>query len=286
MPAKKNSHKKGGSIKNVIVVSDLHCGCRVGLCPPQGAKLDDGGVYMPSPIQLKMWSMWEEFWNSWVPQVTRGEAYDVIVNGDTIDGVHHNSTTQISHNIEDQKRIAEAILKPVAEKANRLFMIRGTEAHVGPSGVNEEALAKSLKAVPNDQGQYARHELWLRVGTALIHAMHHIGSTGSAAYESTAVHKEMTESFTESGRYGMEAPDVIVRSHRHRYFRTMFATHKGDAISVVTPGFQAKTPFAYKIPGGRISLPQFGGIIVRSGDEEHVYVRHKVWPLERPRVVE
>lgn len=278
--------KKKDTINNLIVVSDLHCGCRVALCPPTGAKLDDGGRYMPSPLQLKLWVMWQEFWNEWVPQVCRGEKFDVVVNGDSTDGVHHNSTTQISHNLEDQQRIAEEILAPIVKKANRVFVVRGTEAHVGQSGVNEEKLAKAIGAIPNSEGQYARHELWIRVGTALVHCMHHIGTTGSAAYESTAVHKELTESLTEAARHGMEPPDVIVRSHRHRYFRTMFAGNKGDMISVVTPGWQARTPFAYRIPGGRISLPQFGGILVRSGDEENVYVRHRTWHLERTAVVE
>jgi hypothetical protein len=254
------------------------------LCPPEGAHLDDGGLYMPSLIQLKIWSWWREFWDEWVPLVCRGEKFDVVINGDSIDGVHHNSTTQISHNLEDQKRLAEVVIRPIAEKANRLFVVRGTSAHVGESGVNEEELAKTIGAVPNAEGQYARHELWIRIGTALVHCMHHIGTTGSAAYESTAVHKEMIESLTESARHNLEPPDVIVRSHRHRYFRTMFSSNKGDAISVVTPGWQAKTPFAYRIPGGRISLPQFGGIIVRSGDEEHVYVRHKTFSLDRPKV--
>lgn len=269
---------------NLIVVSDLHCGCKVALCPDTGAQLDDGGKYMPSALQLKLWSMWREFWDVWVPQVCKGEPFDVVINGDAVDGVHHNSTTQISHNMADQKSIAMEVVKPIAARAERLFWVRGTEAHVGPSGVFEEELAKSLNAVPNAEGQHARHELWIRVGTALVHVMHHIGSTGSAAYESTAVHKELIESLTESARHQMEPPDVIVRSHRHRYFRTMFSSSKGDMISVVTQGWQAKTPFAYKIPGGRISLPQFGGILVRSGDEEHVYVRHRTWHLSRPTV--
>ena len=276
--------RKKKTVKNLIVVSDIHAGCKVALCPPTGAKVDDGGRYMPSDLQLKLWAMWKEFWGDWVPRVCKGEPYDVVINGDSVDGVHHNSTTQISHNLEDQERIALEILEPVAEEANRFFMVRGTEAHVGPSGVSEERLAERLGAVPNSEGQYARHELWIRVGTALVHCMHHIGTTGSAAYESTAVHKEMIESMTEAARHRLEPPDVIVRSHRHRYFRTMFSNATGDAISIVTPGWQAKTPFAYKIPGGRISLPQFGGILVRSGDDEHVYCRHRTWHLSRSAV--
>lgn len=270
--------------RNLVVISDLHCGCQTGLCPSGGVLLDEGGRYHPSEIQKKVWAMWQEFWSEWIPKVTHGEPFDVVVNGDTIDGSHHGSTHQISHNLEDQARIALEVLEPVVAKAQRFFMVRGTEAHVGKSGVEEERLAKRLGALPNAAGQYARHELWIRVGKALVHAMHHIGTTGSAAYESTAVHKELTESLTEAARQGLEPPTVIVRSHRHRSFKTSFSSAHGEMISVVTAGWQCKTPFAYKIPGGRISLPQFGGILIRAGEDDAAIVRHKVWHLQRPTV--
>lgn len=224
-----------------------------------------------------------------MPLVTRGEPFDIVVNGDSLDGVHHGSTTQVSQNLEDQSRIAIKVLSPIVERAQRFFIVRGTESHVGKSGVKEEELAERLGATPNSEGQYARHELWIRVGEALCHVMHHIGTTGSAAYESTAIHKELVESLTESARHRIEPPDVVVRSHRHRYFKTSFAASahgdSRDAIALVTPGWQAKTPFAFRIPGGRVSLPQFGGVLIKAGDEDPVYTRHQTWCLERPEVV-
>ncbi len=277
--------KKRSETNNVIVVSDIHAGCQLALCPPGGVRLDNDGRYMPSRFQRKLWSMWKEFWDIWVPMATRGEPYDVVINGDVVDGVHHGSTTQISHNLEDQARIAMEILEPIVAGARRFFMIRGTEAHVGQSGQEEEKLAQRLGAVPNEQGQYARHELWMRVGPALAHIMHHIGTTSSASYESTAVHKELVESYTEAARHRDEPPDIIVRSHRHRYFRTSCSGAQGEAISVVSPGWQGKTPFSYKIAGGRLSLPQFGGLLLRSGDEDAIYVRHKTFFIERSAVV-
>src|SRR5579859_4275199 len=94
------------NIRNVIVISDTHCGCRMGLCPPDGAALDDGGIYTPSRLQKIMWGWWEEFWGEWVPNVTHKGPFVLVHNGDVIDGVHHNSTTQISQNIKDQKDLA------------------------------------------------------------------------------------------------------------------------------------------------------------------------------------
>jgi hypothetical protein len=268
--------------QQAIVFSDPHIFCRLGLCPPEGFALDDGGRYQPSRIQRKTWAMWREFWDEWVPRVTKGEPYFVVCNGDAMDGVHHNAVTQVSHNMEDQVRGAEQVLAPIVAKAQAYYHVRGTEAHVGPSAQYEEALAKRLGAVANEDGQFARWELWLRIGGHLCHFLHHIGTTGSAAYEATAVHKELTESFVEAGRWGDEPPQVIVRSHRHRGLKIEIDGDEGYYMAVVTPGWQAKTPFAWKIPGARLSQPQFGGIMLRKGDEE-LYTRRKTWRLERSR---
>ncbi len=281
---RKPKPSKNDDITNWVVVSDIHAGCQLGLCPDGGVRLDEGGTYQPSSIQRKIYGHWREFWDRWVPSVTKGEPYGIIVNGDTIDGTHHGATHQISHNLQDQANIAYELLAPEVERAGgRLYMIRGTEAHVGKSGVQEEALAERLEAIPNEFGQRARYELWKRIGGGLIHVLHHIGTSGSQAYEATAVHKELTEAFLESGRWGNRPPDIIVRSHRHRLLRTEVPTHRRVAIAVVTPGWQAKTPFAWKIAGARQSLPQFGGILIRHGDED-LFVRTFVRSIERSRV--
>lgn len=277
------------SAPNLVVISDTHCGCKLGLCPPGGVSLDDGGAYMPSILQRKVWEIWQEFTGEWIPRVTRKGPWDLVVNGDALDGVHHRSTHQISHNLADQAAIAYQVLAPLVkaceDSGGRYYHIRGTEAHVGPSAVEEERLAASLGATPNAEGQHARWELWKRIpgigGGHLCHFLHHIGTTGSAAYESTAVHKELVEAFVEAGRWGDEPPQVVVRSHRHRHYEVRIATGKGYGISTVTPAWQLKTPFTYKIPGARLAQPQFGGVLVRAGDEE-LHTRFFVRRIERP----
>jgi hypothetical protein len=268
--------------KQAIVISDPHVGCRLGLCPADGFALDDGGRYMPSRLQRKTWAMWREFWDEWVPRVTKGEPYAIVLNGDAIEGIHHGAVTQISHNIRDQVNGLVSVMEPEVAKAEAFYSVRGTEAHVGPSAQHEEEAARRLGAIPNEDGQHSRWELWLRIGGHLCHFLHHIGTTGSAAYEATAVYKELTESFVEAARWGEEPPQCIVRSHRHRSLRAEIDGIDGYYMAVVTPGWQAKTPFAWKIPGARLSQPQFGGILIRRGDEE-LYVRRKTWRLERSR---
>jgi hypothetical protein len=248
-----------------------------------GVQLDEGGTYQPNKVQLALWRMWDMFWEEFVPEATKGEPYGVLFNGDALDGVHHKSVTQYTHNLTTQQKIAESILRPVTRKAEVYYHIRGTEAHVGSSAMYEEGLAVQLDAKPNEEGQYARPELWIQIGRALVHAMHHIGTTSSQAYEATAVHKELVESFTEASRWGERPPDIIVRSHRHRFLETKIATDNTHAIAVVTPGWQGKTPFVYKIAGGRLSQPQWGGVVIRFAHNEF-FIRDKVWSPPRGKV--
>lgn len=276
-------------VNNLVVVSDIHAGCRLALCPPEGAALDDGGTYKPSAFQLKLWQYWRIFWDEFVPESTKGEPYAIIINGDAREGVHHRSTTPISHNEEDQEQIAYDILRPLVDLCEgRFYMIRGTEAHVGQSAVSEERLGKRLGALRNVEGQYSRYELWKRCGPKLCHFLHHVGTTGSAAYEATAVHKELTESYVEAGRWRREPPDLIGRAHRHRAIEITIPTGQGDggtgkAIAVVGPAWQGRTPFAYKIPGARLSTPQFGGYVVRYA-HGRLFVDPKTWTVDRSRV--
>lgn len=271
------------SVPNLVIVSDLHIGDELGLCRPTSTRTDNGGTYLPPVVVQKMWDWWNEFWNDWVPDVCRGEPFAVCVNGDAMDGRHHGAVHQWTQNLTAQQAEAEQILGPIVDKCDgRYYHIRGTEAHVGPSGEQEEALAKALKAVPNAEGQHARYELWMRIGRGLAHITHHIGTAGSMHYESTALMRELTEAYVESGRWNNEAPDWVCRSHRHRNAEVRVQTHKGFATVFTTPAWQLKTPFAYRVAGARQTLPQIGGSLMRCGDED-LYTRHRVFTLERPK---
>ena len=280
---------------NIIVISDTHCGCRLGLMPPEGITLDEGGRYKPSKIQKKMHAMWTEFWESWVPEATRGEDFIVIHNGDALDGTPHSSKSGVSSNTADQQNIAYELLAPIVELCGgNYYAIRGTEAHVGKSGEQEEQLAARLGAIPNSEGQHSRFELRKAIGPKkarkIVHCLHHIGTTGSPSAEASAVCSELVNSFVESARWGTRPPSVVVRSHRHRNIGIQFPvqdavdTHEtGTAWSFTTPAWQAKTPFVYKIPGGRLSTPQFGGVLIRWAHDE-LFVRPKVWTIPPSKV--
>ena len=263
-------------ISNIVVFSDIHVGCSLAIMHPDGAECDGGRIVKPSKIQLAIYAVWREFWDKWVPRATNGEPFIVVNNGDTVDGSHHHATTQWSHNINDQRTHAELLIRPVVEACKgRYYHIRGTEAHVGQSGEYEETLAKSLGAIKDEQGRYARWELLKKIGKYRVHFSHHIGTTSSAAHESSAINAEISAMFTNAGRIGTQPPDVVVRSHRHRCIEVRLPSEGGYKSSFTTAAWQAKTPYVYRIPGGRTGSSQIGGSLIRLGKEE-LHTRHLV----------
>lgn len=268
--------------RQIVAIGDTHSGCQFSVVPIEGVSLDGGGRYAPSSIQKRLWGWWRDFWDVWVPEVTQGEPYILVHLGDALDGNHHEATTQISHNLGDQANIAYDVLKPIVARAHSYYHIRGTEAHVGPSAAEEERLAARLGAVPDDQGNHARWEMWMRFHSKLIHWTHHVGATGSVAYEGAALNREMANAFSEAGVSGRRPPDLIVRGHRHREF----AVSKG-AFSVITlPPWQTRTPYSYRLPMGRFGQPEIGGTLIRLADDgQRLYTWPKVYYLDRPKEV-
>jgi hypothetical protein len=271
-------------VNNLVLVSDTHGGCQFGLCPPDGVPLDGGGRYRPSRSQIRLWEFWDEFWSSFVPEATRKEKFDVAIDGDIFDYRHHGATTQWSQNVADQIRCGHMIFDPIRARCGKMFIVRGTEAHTGPSAELEETFAKEMEAQREEEtGLYSRFELRLRVGgKGRVNIMHHIGTSGSANYESTGILKELIDAYVEAGTWGMEPYDAVVRAHRHRYMMLTRPSKNGYAYSLVLPGWQLKTPFVARI-GMKLARPQFGGVVFRQGDSDfyhRAYVRAIAPPKE------
>jgi len=112
------------------------------MCLPK-FKLDDGGYYYASHVQLAIYNFWK---NVYLPLVLESGREVVIVHmGDAVDGVVKNSVQSIS-NIADQEQLAIELLTPsVKHKAVKAFyMLRGTEAHVGKNAASEVRIADKL----------------------------------------------------------------------------------------------------------------------------------------------
>jgi hypothetical protein len=248
----------------VAVVSDLHAGSTVALCPPEIA-LDDGGAYQASKAQQWLWGLWLQYWErvSDTRDALGADLY-LVVNGDVTDGDHHGTTQILSGNPTAQAAVVNAQLSvPLALKPDKLWFIRGTPAHVGKSAAFEERIALGLRkdgrpVVMSEQTGAASH--WharLDIHGVRFDFAHH-GRVGQRPWTKPNVTMNMAaEIFYEHARHGIPHPHIAVRSHMHQFVDT-FHAHPVRAIQ--TPAWQLPTEFIHRIAPG--ALADIGGLII------------------------
>ena len=54
----------------VVVISDLHCGSKVAICPPE-ITISDQTTFVANKLQLFIWQHWLNFWQ-WVDDYREG----------------------------------------------------------------------------------------------------------------------------------------------------------------------------------------------------------------------
>lgn len=266
----------------LAVVSDTHCGSMLGLCPPS-VRLDDGGNYTPSKAQRWLWEQWTgKYW----PDVARtrkeqGGSLYVVCNGDATEGDHHKSTQILSGNLEAQSyALNETFKVPQALSPDRWFVVRGTEAHVGPSGSSEEALGRHLKAEQDPETHtWSRWHLRMEVHGIRLDFQHHgrVGTRpwtrasgiGALAFQIYVEHMENEEPY----------PHLAIRSHRHVYADS-FDTYKTRAIG--TPAWQLKTAHAHKVAAE--SIASIGGLIITIYPDARYDVQVKLYRVALPSI--
>lgn len=268
--------------KAIIVVSDLHIGSYTGLLPPDGIKLDNGSITPASPVQEMLLSFWQHFWHEFVPFYTR-KCKDILVevNGDIIDGNHHEAVDLIP-NVMTQRKAAVELLQPIRNKY-KMAIVRGTEAHGGKSDQDTEAIAEELDCIQDKEtGNYSWWQYWVSCSDVLFQFAHHIGTTSSAAYETSAPMRELVAGLVESAQWGQRMPDVFVRSHRHRYIPVSIPAQGNKDISLyITPAWQTRTPHVERID--RMRLPHIGGIIFICEDGLCKAIK-KIYELPHPTI--
>lgn len=240
--------------------SDIHANSTLGLCHPGGVELDDGGRYAPSTVQLWLWEQWAEFWAEVARRVTAlGADLVVVANGDLVEGDHHQTRQLVSRNLETQHRIAMRALDPMLSlRPREIYVVRGTETHVGHQAEREEAIAREIGA--QREAGTNRHSWWLLrmdLLDSLIQAQHHapIGRlpwTGGNMANRTAMELVLSHALS-----GERWPDVLLAAHNHVAVR-----NAPDApVQVIQlPCFQLSTSHAHKVAAGK--LPSIGGAIL------------------------
>ena len=140
----------------LVVAGDLHINSTVALSPDKFT-LDDGHVFTPSKPQRWINQKWKAFWEA---AETRKDEHDAevvtILNGELADVNKHPTTQQVTEHAGDATGMAVKALEAAQRISDRIYVTRGSEAHVGLSGGLDEAVARAIGAMPDENHRYSR----------------------------------------------------------------------------------------------------------------------------------
>jgi hypothetical protein len=248
----------------ISVVSDLHCGSTVALCPPQ-IDLDDGGHYSASDAQLWLWRLWGEYWE-WIARLRDQHQAELWCefNGDLVDGNHHGTTQILTGNPTAQAAVFDACIHvPMALNPERIFGVRGTEAHVGVSGSSEERIFHGLlkdgrPVQPDpDTGRASWWHLKIEEQGVRLDFAHHGRGFGRPWTKGTGIGTLAAQIFFEHCDNDEPYPHIAVRSHYHRHNDS---GNQYRVRAIQTPAWQLGTSYVHKIAPE--SLADVGGLAI------------------------
>ncbi len=219
--------------------SDFHCGSKVGLFAP-GMFDSEGAEFNLNPVQRWLYDCWLDG-TAWVRRKAGNDPHNWIFNGDLTEGKHHGGKQIVSQETGDHVDPAIALLQPLAEAADKTYIVKGTECHTGDL---EAAIGKVIGAFQNTETKgHSFDRLFLRMAGNLITARHHFPATSRANLEAGQFSIQHGNMVYEAHRHQIEVPNILIGSHRHR----MGHYSDGKGLTVVTPAWQALTRHGFKV---------------------------------------
>ena len=254
----------------LAVVGDLHINSTVGLLTPT-VNLDDGGTYRSSDDQRRVWRNWLSYWEE-VQKVAKKNKAKVhtVFNGDMVDVLGKYQHTQlVSHNDADVMDMAYNTIKPALAVSEKIFVIRGTAAHVRTSGQMEEKIAEDIGAEPSANNDSWWH-LLLECENVLFDITHHGRVGGMQWTKANALNKLVAQLIIKYR--GRRIPDIAIRSHMHQYARS---DDSFDMEAFSQPAWQLFTEFTHRIAA--VEPADIGGMyfICKDGEYTPVHKRYK-----------
>lgn len=262
-------------------VSDTHAGSTVALHPDSPTQLDDGGWYHPSLPQRWLWQGWTAYWDRIAELRASHDRLCVLINGDIFDGDHHNTSQIVSRNPGAEFDIALRIYQPMLDlRPDNIFVVRGTESHVGKSGSMEEAFAARVGATPDpDAGTHSWWHWRADIHGYRVTAAHH-GRIGYRPWtRQNAVSMLAAQIFYEHAARGWRHPDLALRSHFHKH-QDSYTAHPTRVIQL--PAWQLHTAYTHaRLPE---ELSDIGGVAVSLRDGSY-HVEDVLFKPERSGAV-
>lgn len=241
----------------VAHLCDLHSGGSTALCQRGQVQLLSGGYYTPSYLQGLIREQWREFIGT-VKAARHKRRLIVVVNGDVIDGDHHDTVELITPVLKNQRDIASELIDEFLtgtdyspKNGDSLRFTMGTPAHAGQIAEQEEAIAEDFGAVPfipagaDTKARYLFPEVKLIVNGAKFYFRHQGPSVGRLVHtQENALYRFLKNEYLKS-LAGAYLADYYTFAHRHQYAEaTFYKPSEGVKLHArIAPSWQMRTGY-------------------------------------------
>ena len=223
--------------KRIVVGSDMHCGHRVGLTPPEWQSATKGRKY---------YNIQRELWKEYTGILNRLKPIDIYMqNGDCIDGRGERSGGTELIQTERNKQVDMAAYCINHANAKKVVITRGTPYHTGTKEDWEDLLVDRINAKNVKIGD---HEFYNVNGT-IFDVKHNIGSSSIPHGQFTPIARDRLWNLIWSEYEMQPKADILIRSHVHYYLRLGGVDWDG----FITPALQGMgSKFGAKICSGLV----------------------------------
>lgn len=214
--------------KHGVSISDLHCGHKFGLCPPDRWEPESSDVVQQ---KIREWQMksWEWFANK---AHQCGHIDRLVINGDAVEG---NGIRSGATELYEADRLKQAA---IAEYCARQFdfdqatVVEGTNSHTGDAEQFEAPLAKAL-------GTHLQAHAWLEYKNCILDFKHHIGSTTVPGNVPPALGREAVWNLLWAEHELQPKANIFFRAHLHAFHAIM----EDNFIAIIMPALQGWTRY-------------------------------------------
>jgi hypothetical protein len=208
----------------IIFISDSHCG--------------HIGGYVPKAYRQDIYPLQEEY-SGWVDSIIdKFRPYDILACvGDLVEGKGGKSggvellTTDMSKQVDMVEELIADINAP------KVYMVTGTDYHVGKEEQWESVLARRVNALACNE------EVNIDVNGIIINMKHHTGKSSTPYTTQNASMKDAIWHLLKNNQF-----DLMVRGHVHEFG----CVDKNDRMVMTLCGLQYDSRFGKKICTGNI----------------------------------
>lgn len=206
-------------MKNVVIISDLHCGSIFGLTP--------AGWHFNK--REKYYSMQKESWEAYLTMTKDWQKPDVLIcNGDMIDG---RQKKQGGAELITNDRNVQVDMATIAIKrwnAAKIFMTYGTTYHTSGEGEDFEY------TIAQQVGAEIGGRLFINIEGIMFDVRHKIGTSLIPHGRGTSLLRAMMWNLMKSADKSEPKANIIVRSHAHYHIWI----EQVSRIMTITPALQ------------------------------------------------